>query len=160
MTDYNFLDPPQNPQVPQTNYDFVVPPQPVAVENELVQAGRRLNVMSLRTGKPNAILQDAAESHAAFMAKVGQGGHQDFDDRVAVLFKRLPEFTTFSEVAAQSWENRTEKEAAAGMYVDWESSPQHWAAVNGPCAIWGYAMALSKKNGLWYACGLFAQRRK
>jgi hypothetical protein len=42
------------------------------------------------------------------------------------------------------------------MYRSWKLSAGHWSAVNGSCRYYGYAMCLGS-NGVWYACGIFAQ---
>lgn len=137
---------------PETSYDFL----PTSL---LVQTGRRWGVQSLRTGVEHPILLAAARSHAIYQAKVGVQGHQDFDDRVDVLFKTLPAYTTFREIVAESWENRDEATAAEEMFESWQSSEEHWAAANGRCDLYGYAMAFSPTTRKWYACAIMCDKR-
>ena len=125
----------------------------------LVKAGRDLKVKSLMTGKQNAVLQRAAEEHAAYQARVEVQGHQGFEKRVAQLRKLLPDYSEFSEVCNESWQGQSIEDAAKEMYNSWRKSPGHWSAVNGKCDYWGYAM-VKGENGVWYACAIFAKVRK
>ena len=124
----------------------------------LIQAGRDLKVKSLTTGKQNAFLQQAAEEHAAYQARVKVQGHQGFEKRVAKLRQQLPDYSEFSECAAESWPGQNIEDAAKEMFHSWRQSPGHWSCINGKCDLYGYAMARGK-NGTWYACAIFAKAR-
>lgn len=125
----------------------------------LVNAGRRRGVLSLTTGKQNMILQKAAQAQARYQAKHQTQGHQNWStSRFEQLRKQLPECKPPCEVCAESWPWNNMHEAADEMYRSWKQSPGHWAAVNGRCDYWGYAMVLGS-NGIWYATGIFASLR-
>jgi uncharacterized protein YkwD len=126
---------------------------------KLIDTGREYPVKSILTGQPNAILQREAEQHAAYQARVQVQGHQGWNARYQRLARQLPDCDTFKEVANESWPGQNVNDAAAEMYHSWKQSPGHWSAVNGSCTYYGYAMVRGK-NGVWYACGLFADRRK
>jgi len=155
MTDYNFIDkkPEKKPQ----------PEKKPAIAKEhqaLIDEGIRLKVRSLTTGKLNPILQAAAEAHAQYQAARGVQGHQKWDQRVAVLFKQMPDSHEFREVANESWPDQDLGDAAKEMYNSWRQSPGHWGAVNGKCDSYGYAMVYRPQNKTWYACGIFADLRE
>jgi len=120
----------------------------------LIDEGKRLAVNSLRTGQQHPILQAMAERHAAYQARVGVQGHQLWDDRQAELERTAPECRLTVEVAAESNAGQGTNAAAAEMYQSWRQSPGHWAAVNGACNQWGYAMAYSPTTRKWYAAGV------
>lgn len=71
---------------------------------------------------------------------------------------QMPNCHEFREVANESWPGQDVNAAAKEMYRSWRLSPGHWAAVNGRCSYYGYAMVLGR-NGIWYACGIFADLR-
>jgi hypothetical protein len=136
-----------------TDYDFLPPTEPTDADM-VIAAGRRINVLSLATGKQHPILQAAAEAHARYQAERCEQGHQHWDDRVKELYRLMPECHEFAEVCAESWPENNREEAAGEMYNSWRQSPGHWSAVNGRCDFWGYAMAIGS-NGVWYATGQF-----
>jgi len=126
----------------------------------LVKVGREKGVLSLKTGQLNTVLQAAAVFHAGYQSDKGRLGHQNWDFRSAELFKALPEFTNMREVCAQSWNWETAVvEGAQSMFKAWEDSPGHWQWVNGSCSIWGYAMKFNPVLKLWFATGIFADRK-
>ena len=124
----------------------------------LVKAGRDIGVRSLATGRQHPVLQRAAEEHAAFQARVGVQGHQGWESRVSLLRRQLPNCCEFREVANESWPGQDVNAAAKEMYHSWRQSAGHWSAVNGRCSYYGYAMVRGQ-NGIWYACGIFADIR-
>jgi len=124
----------------------------------LVQTGRDLGVLSIRSGQLHPVLQREAENHAAYQARVQVQGHQGWDQRYARIARQMPDSDTFKEVANESWPGQDVNAAAREMYRSWKLSSGHWAAVNGPCTYYGYAMVRGS-NGVWYACGIFANRR-
>ena len=124
----------------------------------VIAAGRTYGVESIKTGIVDQTLQDMAQQHAEFQAAACVQGHQQWERRFHFLEGALPQFTGFVEVAAESWSHNTREESAPEMFNSWRQSPGHWAAVNGPCSAYGYSMAKGR-NGIWYGCGIFAQRR-
>jgi hypothetical protein len=132
-----------------------IAPQNVLTPNDLlIQEGRSLGVLSLN-GKQHPILQQAAERHASYQSDHRMQGHQNWEQRILDLQQRLPKMH-FVEVANESWPGQSVENAAREMFRSWSLSDGHWAAVNGECKIWGYAMVLSS-NGMWYACGIFGR---
>jgi len=123
----------------------------------LIQTGRDLGVQSIRTGRQHPILQQKAQEHAAYQARVQVQGHQGWARRVAELQRLMPDCHEFKEVANESWPGQDVPAAAKEMYRSWKLSPGHWSAVNGRCTYWGYAMVRGT-NGVWYACGIFANK--
>lgn len=153
--DYNFLPPRNEPQKPTT------PGTVLAVENQLlVAAGLKISVKSLKTGKIHSVLQKAAQFHADYQARRGVQGHQNWNSRVKDLYKDVPECGEFKECCAESWDWNTREQAAPEMFNSWRQSPGHWSAINGRCDFWGYAMALNKKQNIWYACAIFGLLRE
>ena len=124
----------------------------------LIQTGRDIGVLSLRTGVQHPVLQAMAEEHAEFQARVQQQSHRDWGQRVLLLRQRMPNCNEFAEVVNESWPGQDVNAAAKEMYASWKKSPGHWSCVNGRCNYWGYTMVRGK-NGVWYACGEFAKVR-
>ncbi len=128
----------------------------ITPNEQLVEVGRALQVQSIMTGQPHPVLQREAEAHAAYQARIHQQGHQWWDQRYARLRSQIPECHEFSEVANESWLGQDQTAAAHEMYRSWKLSSGHWSAVNGRCRYYGYAMVRGS-NGVWYACGIFAE---
>ncbi|MGA2059101.1 MAG: hypothetical protein ABSG67_01370 [Thermoguttaceae bacterium] len=125
----------------------------------LIRVGRELGVRSIATGQQHPILQKAAENQAAYQARIHAQGHWNWESRVQQLYREMPDCGEFAEVCNQSWAGQDVESAAHEMYRSWRLSPGHWSAVNGTCDYWGYAMARGS-NGIWYATGIFAKKRK
>jgi hypothetical protein len=125
-------------------------------DQQLLTEGQRWKVQSITTGQLNTELQKAAIAHAEYQAEKHKQGHQDWEKRVQVLRKLLPQCHTFAEVANESWPGQDQQAAAYEMYRSWKLSPGHWSAVNGKCRYYGYALRRGD-NGVWYACGIFAE---
>lgn len=147
MTSYNFTNPPR----PVDPVDLVPTPHKL-----LIEAGRKLDVLSLKTGALHPILQTMAQEHAETQASEDKLGHQGWPSRSKWLFSAIPDAIGFREVAAQT--AYAEDQAAAHLFEAWWKSPDHWPWVNGQCDFWGYGMARGK-SGMWYGCGIFADRR-
>lgn len=150
MSDYDFApDKPSPDKKPEPDTHAI-----------LVKTGQCQNVLSLKTGENDPILQAAAVLHADFQAQKIQMGHQHWDSRSVELFKALPEYTNFREVVARSWSWELDAEKAAESIFDsWRSSAPHWKWVNGPCSIWGFAMTFNWRMKVWFATGILADRR-
>lgn len=121
----------------------------------LISEGRRWGVQSLATGQQHPVLQQMAQRHADYQASAGVQGHQFWDQRMQELERAVPSCRHFVEVAAESWGGEGALGAAAEMFNSWRQSPGHWAAVNGPSSLWGYAMSYCRRNQTWYAAGVF-----
>ena len=144
-----------------TKYDFTDSPQPTdpvellaTPHRLLIEAGRALKVLSLQTGSLHPTLQQMAQEHAQTQADQNRIGHQGWSQRSQWLFSAIPEGVGFREVAALSGH----ESAPENIFQTWRGSPAHWPWVNGRCDYWGYGMAVSEA-GIWYACGIFADRR-
>jgi hypothetical protein len=125
----------------------------------LIRVGQELGVKSIATGRQHPVLQKAAEDQAAYQAAIRAQGHWNWQSRVGQLYREMPDCCEFSEVCNESWPGQDAEAAAHEMYRSWRLSPGHWSAVNGSCDYWGYAMARGS-NGIWYATGIFAKKRK
>lgn len=125
----------------------------------LIEAGRKWGVRSIATGQQDPILQAAAEAHAAYQARVGVQGHQQWDRRRGQLMRMCPQYRGIEECANESWPGQNEPAAANEMFNSWRKSAGHWGYVNGACDGWGYAMAYSPRKRTWYAAALFGRRR-
>lgn len=125
----------------------------------ILQAGRRLKVLSIATGERHSKLQAAAERHATYQARLGVQGHQHWDQRFRALAAAMPECSGFREICAESWPGQSVAAAAEEMFNSWKQSPGHWTTANGSCTFWGYAMAYGGRKRTWYACGVLADLR-
>lgn len=133
------------------DYDFLTGEQP---DSSLVAAGKQLDVACLKSAN-SLVLQAMAQRHAEYQASRGEQGHQRWDERVKELYAKLPGFSEFSEVCAESWPDQSLDDAAEEMYKSWRQSPHHWAAVTAPNDGWGMSMAYCDRRRVWYACGVF-----
>jgi hypothetical protein len=145
-------------------YDFTDAPRPVdpvellaSHHKALIEAGRTLDVLSLRTGGLHPVLQKMAQDHAQAQADQNRMGHQGWDERSKSLFTLIPEATNFREVCAYS--GYRFPEVTKNLFESWWKSKAHWTWVDGRCDFWGYAMAYDSKSRLFFACGIFADRR-
>ncbi|MEN6367611.1 MAG: hypothetical protein ABFC88_12410 [Thermoguttaceae bacterium] len=124
----------------------------------LIKVGRETwKVKSILTGKQHPVLQREAERHAKEQADHQMQGHFWWDQRKARIIQQVPGLRSVEEVCNESWPGQNTNDAAYEMYRSWKTSDGHWASVNSPCTYYGYAMALGK-NGVWYACGIVAQK--
>lgn len=115
--------------------------------------------MSIRTGQQDPVLQAAAEAHAAYQARVGVQGHQQWDRRRGQLMRMCPQYRGIEECANESWPGQSEQAAANEMFNSWRKSSGHWSYVNGACDGWGYGMAYSPRARKWFAASLFGKKR-
>jgi hypothetical protein len=99
----------------------------------LIDEGRHWRVQSIATGHLHPTLQQAAENHAVYQARIHRQGHQGWEQRVAELRQKMPDCHEFAEVANESWPGQSMNAAAYEMYRSWKLSPGHWSAVNGRC---------------------------
>lgn len=122
---------------------------------QLIDAGRDLQVSSIMTGQQHPTLQKMAESVASMQASIKWQYHWEWNQRFDQLQNTFPGMIC-KEVVNESWPGQDQEAAAREMYRSWERSSGHWSGVNGPCKYYGYAMCRGK-NGVWYACGIFAK---
>lgn len=142
-----------------TDYDFLEPNDPQRNDTLLISAGKEAGAQSIILGQRHPTLQAAAEEHADFQAELGLQGHHYWGRRVQELSDALPECEGFKEICAESWPWNTMEEAAVEMFNSWRQSEGHWAAANGPCDFYGYAMSFNTRRNVWYACGILANLR-
>jgi hypothetical protein len=138
------------------NYDLVgtdLPPDG-SPSRLLIEAGRKIGVLSITQALPHSLLMALALKHAVYQADVRKQGHQGFDQRAADVMRQWPG-AEVSEIANESWPKAGVESAAAEAYDSWRQSAGHWKACNSPHTYFGYGMALGS-NGTWYSCGLFA----
>jgi hypothetical protein len=104
------------------------------------------------------LLASETESHAAHQANITLQGHHHWESRFHAINARLPAGLVAQEVCAESWPGQSLVEAADECVSSWRQSPGHWQAVAARHALFGYDMKRGV-NGVWYATGIFAQRR-
>lgn len=115
----------------------------------LKAAGRAIGVRSIASGTFCPNLWALAHEQAAECARVGKQSH-------SLWGRQFGRFGARSTVCAESWPwEQSPAQAAPSMYASWVQSPGHWAAVNGSCSRYAYAM-VQGRNLIWYACGVFA----
>ncbi len=103
-------------------------------------------------------LTEEAAEHSQHQARILRQGHHAWDTRFQRITRRLPGGLVASEVCAESWPGERLVEAAIECVRSWRSSSGHWGAVRAPHDLFGYDMKLGS-NGIWYATGIFGQRR-
>jgi len=135
-----------------TDYNLIGKMTPTEL---LIEAGRRVGILSITQAKPDPLLMTLALEHAQYMADVRVQGHQDFNKRADKVMAQWPG-AEVEEIANESWPNATAESAAVEAYDSWRQSPGHWKSCNSAHTFMGYAMVLSPKNRTYYSCGLFA----
>ena len=128
-------------------------------DKKLYNVGAELRVRSIQTGEIHPEFQKLAEEHAANQARLQHQGHFGWEQRVAILKKKVPEVHEWKEVVGESHPNQDMDTAAREMYRSWRLSREHWAAVNGYCNYYGCSMRLGTNN-VWYACIIFGIKHK
>jgi hypothetical protein len=103
-------------------------------------------------------LTDEAAEHSQFQARIRRQGHHFWETRFHRITRRLPGGLVASEVCAESWPGERLVEAAIECVRSWRFSSGHWNAVRARHDVYGYDMKRGS-NGIWYATGLFGQRR-
>jgi hypothetical protein len=132
-------------------------PKAIAPKNLMVEAGQRLGVASIRTGRRDPLLERLAQGYANYMAaRNAQGFHEGWSERYATATEALRDYSAFREISAESWPWQNEVQSATEMFTSWRQSPGHWSVANGPCRIYGYAMARGR-NGTFYGVGIIGR---
>jgi hypothetical protein len=103
-------------------------------------------------------LASQAEIHSQYQAGINLQGHHNWDQRFQEINTRLGGGMVSREVCAESWPNQRLVEAAEECVHSWRQSSGHWEGVNGKHASFGYDMKLGT-GGIWYATGIFGDRR-
>lgn len=106
----------------------------------------------------NAYLASQAESHSQNQAGLNLQGHHNWDQRFQEINAKLGEGMVSREVCAESWPQQHLVEAAEECVHSWRQSPGHWEGVSTKHACFGYDMKLGT-SGVWYATGIFGDRR-
>jgi len=109
-------------------------------------------------GKLCSNLTKEASEHSEYQAKIRRQGHHFWETRFQRITGRLPGGLVASEVCAESWPGERLVEAAIECVRSWRFSSGHWSAVRARHDVFGYDMKLGS-NGVWYATGIFGQRR-
>lgn len=107
------------------------------------------------------ILEDLsreAEMQSCYQARLQSQGHHNWETRFQRIRARLSGGLTASEVCAESWPGEGLLAAAIECVRCWRQSSGHWRAVRERHPCYGYDMKRGN-NGIWYATGIFGQRR-
>lgn len=99
-------------------------------------------------------LQQEAERHSDYQARIQRQGHHFWERRFHRLNAILPRGLVAREVCAESWPGQGLLEAAIECVRCWRLSSGHWNAVRARHAVFGYDMKRGR-NGVWYATGVF-----
>jgi hypothetical protein len=111
------------------------------------------------SGEFLAYLASEAESHSVYQASLMNQGHHHWEQRFHRINGELPGSLIAKEVCAESWPGQTLLVAARDCVHSWRQSPGHWSAVREAHPVFGYDMKRGR-NGIWYATGIFADRRR
>jgi hypothetical protein len=111
------------------------------------------------TGELNEVLRAEAESHSAYQARIGNQGHHSWESRFHRINGRIATSEPAREVVAESWPGQSLVEACLECVASWRQSSGHWSAVRSRHGVFGYDIKRGN-NGVWYATGIFAGRRR
>ncbi len=103
-------------------------------------------------------LASEATEHSQYQARIRRQGHHFWETRFQRITRRLPGGLVASEVCAESWPGERLVEAAIECVRSWRFSSGHWSAVRTRHDLYAYDMKRGS-NGIWYATGIFGQRR-
>ncbi|MGD9645341.1 MAG: hypothetical protein AB7U73_06485 [Pirellulales bacterium] len=110
-------------------------------------------------GTLHPALSHEAESHSRHQAQIHVQGHHSWETRFHRINARVGEGALATEVVAESWPGENLVEAAIECVHSWRQSPGHWSAVRSRHRFFAFDMKRGS-NGIWYATGLFANRRR
>lgn len=130
--------------------------QPMLPHEGLIAAGKTYPGAQVCDSEENEALMIMAQTHAAYMARVCQQGHQGFQERFDGI--RAATGLSAAEICAESWPWQTEEPPEAlgrEMFKCWAQSPGHWRVAAASHRFYGAGMAKGR-NGIWYACILVA----
>lgn len=109
-------------------------------------------------GRPDSFLFKEAENHSKYQARIRLLGHHFWETRFHRIIQTLRNESTASEVCAESWPGQGLLQAALECVRCWRLSPGHWRSVSSYQDAYGYDIKKGS-NGIWYATGIFANRR-
>ena len=109
-------------------------------------------------GELHPVLLWAVEQHSQHQADITRQGHHNWETRFQRINAKLPSGMITTEVCAESWPDQRLIAAAIDCVRSWRQSSGHWRAVSGRHAAYAYDMKRGS-NGVWYATGIFANRR-
>lgn len=109
-------------------------------------------------GEYDPVLAKEAESHSQYQARIRLQGHHNWGWRFQRIVARLGGGLRAQEVCAESWPGERLVDAAVDCVQSWRQSPGHWSAVRSRQIRYGYDMRRGS-NGIWYATGIFGNRR-
>lgn len=110
------------------------------------------------TGAPDNTLFDEARDHSHHQARIRNQGHHNWGSRFARIIGLLPGGLLAKEVVAESWPNEGLVDACVDCVDSWRQSSGHWNAVRNTQIRYGYDIKKGS-NGIWYATGIFGDRR-
>jgi hypothetical protein len=110
------------------------------------------------SGQLSGVLSAEAEHLSRYQAQIRLQGHHHWDTRFHRINARLPSDLLAQEVVAESWPNEELVDAAIECVHSWRRSDGHWSAVRQRHPFFAFDMKRGR-NGIWYATGLFANRR-
>ena len=125
----------------------------------VLEAGREAGANLPRYGITDGYLMGLAEAHARSMATRQHQDHNGWDRRFQDIYRTMSNVKEASEICAESWPGEDAKEAAAGCWKDWKTSPGHWRTANGKPDRYGVGFARGK-NGVYYTCIIAVWERK
>lgn len=123
----------------------------------LIEAGRDFPGARIVESELHPALMAAAADQAAFQARIGQQGHQNFGYRSAKA-RQDTGCSKVAEICAESWAwqaNDTMVALGHEMWKCWRQSSGHWSVASTRHRYYGIDMAQGG-NGIWYACAIVA----
>ena len=134
-------------------------PPGTITQRTLIYAVRIHNERPASTaGELHVALRTAVEQHSQHQADIALQGHHNWEARFRQINAKLPKGTIATEVCAESWPGKGLIAAAIDCVHSWRQSSGHWRAVSGRHAVYAYDMKRGS-NGIWYATGIFGNRR-
>lgn len=110
------------------------------------------------TGQIDPVLVTEAKRHSGYQARIRRQGHHHWESRFHRISRLLPGGLRAQEVCAESWPHEGLVDAAVDCVDSWRHSAGHWSAVRARQLRFGYDMKRGS-NGIWYATGIFGNRR-
>ncbi|MBX9791127.1 MAG: hypothetical protein K2Y37_19585 [Pirellulales bacterium] len=145
---------------PRTMYNVLTLPAGTLTQRTIIFAVRQHPEAPASTrGLLHPVLSHEAESHSRHQATIHVQGHHSWETRFHRINARVGEGALATEVVAESWPGENLVEAAVECVRSWRQSPGHWNAVRSRHRFFAFDMKRGS-NGIWYATGLFANRRR
>lgn len=118
----------------------------------MLEEGKKYEGAECAFSPIDPLLQTLSASHAAYMARARQGGHQRFNQRLHAIIKQFGYSVRSSEIAARSWRRQAKAplpEVGREMWKSWEGSDVHWPVASRKHDAMGLDMAQGR-DGIWY----------